>query len=283
MPWALLFLIPSALIILINGKYLLALVFSCSILYVFAFYPANFLPKNNINHDDDSARTLKVMSFNVWSKNQDITAIEELVSKYHPDVFFLQEINAKAYESLVQKLESQPPGKTPYSTTYDSKTRLALLSVFKLREIRRLGSEQTRVQSATVSVNGKKVALYNVHFIRINWHQRISEVSSFIDNVIKPETGPILLGGDFNSTGQTLIYMLINDALIDSHDQVGVGFGFTYPSGAIRVWDSLSLLPLVRIDHIFHSRHFDDISAQTITTHAGSDHLPIISTLDLSR
>ena len=280
MPWALFFLIPISLAAVINKKYWLAVLLSCSILYIISAYAANFLPQS-FSGPDDRLPTVNVMSFNAWSKNRDTNAIEELISNHSPDVLFIQEITQDVYSALASQVKKLRSDESTYYSTYDPQNMLAIVSIFKPREISRIGAGRTKIQRATVTIQGKDVTIFNVHFLRGPWDKRIKDIRLFVDNAVTTESGPVLLGGDLNATSQTLIYQLVSGPLINSHETVGFGFGFTYPSGVIKLWDMLAIPPLVRIDHIFHSAHFRSISTKTIPIPAGSDHLPIISELSI--
>ena len=75
---------------------------------------------------------------------------------------------------------------------------------------------------------------------------------------------------------------MVDQYLNEAHHEAGWGFGFTYPAPPHPIKDTpIKLGLLYRIDHIFYSHHFRAHQAQTLTTAAGSDHLPIVAVLSL--
>ncbi len=86
---------------------------------------------------------------------------------------------------------------------------------------------------------------------------------------------PSLLIGDFNMVQYQAIYRrFIAAGLVDSFREAGLGYGFTYPVRRSR----FRLRPLLRIDFIWHTRHFRAERAW-VGMDYGSDHLPIFAEL----
>jgi endonuclease/exonuclease/phosphatase family metal-dependent hydrolase len=133
------------------------------------------------------------------------------------------------------------------------------------------------------------VVIWNVHpnpVVRGGWEAQRASLSLVADQVAA-EDRPTIVLGDFNTTDQTANYRLVADRLIDVHQAVGRGFGFTFPdfSQARSLdlpWYTGPLLaagPVVRIDHIFASQHFVPRQAFVVPVASGSDHRPVIATL----
>ena len=115
---------------------------------------------------------------------------------------------------------------------------------------------------------------FNVHFVRGSRQKSKKVIERFIKEQLTDSQEPVLLAGDLNTTGQSSIYQSLKRALNNSHDEVGRGFGFTYPA-------HLPLPSMVRIDHIFYSSHFTAIAARTFSRAGGSDHFPVQAKLVL--
>ena len=105
-------------------------------------------------------------------------------------------------------------------------------------------------------------------------------VSQSADDIVE-EAAPLILGGDFNTTDQSQTYRLFDHVLRNAHWQAGWGFGFTYPTTEVKFLRKIYFPPLVRIDHIFYSKHFAAKRAVTLSDSGGSDHFPIIAELIL--
>jgi endonuclease/exonuclease/phosphatase (EEP) superfamily protein YafD len=92
-------------------------------------------------------------------------------------------------------------------------------------------------------------------------------------------SSPSLLVGDFNKTPFSLLYQrLRRHGLLDAFQEVGCGFGFTFP--VFGRFLRLPLPPLVRIDYIWHTPDLRAIRCRT-GPDGGSDHLPLRAELEL--
>jgi endonuclease/exonuclease/phosphatase family metal-dependent hydrolase len=96
---------------------------------------------------------------------------------------------------------------------------------------------------------------------------------------------PAILLGDFNRLPNQQAYRLLRDAgLIDAFDAAGQGWGGTLPTRLFgwaqrgHVVGAIPLPPLLRVDYVWHTRHFTTLASWT-GLHAGSDHLPVIARL----
>lgn len=81
---------------------------------------------------------------------------------------------------------------------------------------------------------------------------------------------PVILTGDFNDTPVSYSYRQINNQLRDSFVEAGKGLGQTHSQ----------MLPLLRIDYIFHSEALKAIEHRTIDKDF-SDHYPVVARLQL--
>ncbi len=92
-------------------------------------------------------------------------------------------------------------------------------------------------------------------------------------------SSPSLLVGDFNKTPFSLLYRrLRRHGLRDAFQEVGSGFGFTFP--VFGRYLGLPLPPLVRIDYVWHTPDLRAIRCRTAPD-GGSDHLPLQAELEL--
>lgn len=84
------------------------------------------------------------------------------------------------------------------------------------------------------------------------WQNRIS-MAQQLAAVFKSETLPTLVAGDFNTPHCGKIHRILFRSLLDSHEEEGSGFGFTFP-GTTR--NPLSLGgPWLRIDYVAADRN----------------------------
>jgi endonuclease/exonuclease/phosphatase (EEP) superfamily protein YafD len=189
---------------------------------------------------------LKVMSFNVWSENSSLLPAAKLIRKKDLDILLLQEVVSR------------------YPIT-------------PLMVSRKLGL----TQAVRVDTAAGAITVFNVHPQRGNWKRRHWQMTTLLQEHLLPTPGPVLLGGDFNTTDRSQTYRMLSRQLRNAHWEAGRGFGFTYPANLHAWGEFLPAWPLVRIDHIFYNRYFQAVSAETLRESCGSDHLPVMANLML--
>jgi endonuclease/exonuclease/phosphatase (EEP) superfamily protein YafD len=160
--------------------------------------------------------------------------------------------------------------------TFDPYTLQAVASRYPITPLAVM-PKKGRAQKVLVETPNGPITVINVHPSFPGWQRRYRQMSTLLAEDILSADGPVILGGDFNTTDQTDMYKLINQYLQNAHWEAGWGFGFTYPSSELRIGHRFSLPRLVRIDHIFYSDHFFAHNAGTLTESGGSDHLPVVA------
>ncbi len=270
MPWLLAGLLPGLLLALLGHRHQLALVFAVPTLYICATYAPLLLP--NQADTFSAGAPLKVMSYNVWRKNTDMTAVARVILGEQPDLVLLQEINSEGLKKLITNLETIG-GREIYSVEAAA-IHQAIISRFPLEQLES-SWKKGRTQKVLATAPWGPILVLNTHPPRGQWHRRHKQMARLLDADVIPCDIPVILGGDFNTTDQSLTYRLINRHLDNAHWQSGQGFGFTYPSSRYRLKDLVPCPPLVRIDHIFYSSHFKTRHAATLGDDGGSDHLPV--------
>ncbi|MBL8145642.1 MAG: endonuclease/exonuclease/phosphatase family protein [Anaerolineae bacterium] len=84
---------------------------------------------------------------------------------------------------------------------------------------------------------------------------------------------PVVLMGDMNMTHwQQAYHELLNAGLLDAFAEAGRGSSLTFPTRR----GSLPLLPMIRLDYIFHSTELTALEAW-VGADGGSDHLPLFA------
>jgi vancomycin resistance protein VanJ len=86
------------------------------------------------------------------------------------------------------------------------------------------------------------------------------------------EQGPLILAGDFNTPPAGHVYQQFRDRYRDAFLESGLGWGYTFPAR----------LPLLRIDYVWHSPHWEAVSAR-VGAPGASDHRPVFAELALVR
>lgn len=95
--------------------------------------------------------------------------------------------------------------------------------------------------------------------------QRTPQIETVVE-FIRNSPYPVLLAGDFNDTPVSYCYRQVDKVLDDSFVDEGKGLGQTHTQ----------MLPLLRIDYIFHSQSLQTIEHRTINKDY-SDHYPVIA------
>ncbi len=279
-PWLFMALIPALVVALLTRRpwltrvaLLLALVFMARYWPVLVPRPSQLSAGNDVSE-------LRVMTFNVYYANRDVSDIADLIRAESPDVIALQELTPGLAGPLKAKLASEYP-----YFLYDSRQGLTgLISRYPLTA-EAIHPILRYNQRASIETPGGPVNVWSVHLATAlsqnGWEAQRSMAAAVAEEAEK-ETRPFVVLGDFNTTDQTENYRLVADQLTDVHWSVGQGFGFTYPDVRRYGADSPILGPVVRIDHIFVSDHLTPQEIHVIPSGHGSDHQPVVATLRLN-
>ena len=278
MPWFFFILVPGFFIAILTHRTALAIIFTLPIVYISYSYLPLFLPRSS----EAIANTplLTVMSYNVWRENKNITKISDVIKFGKPDIILFQELNADIVHPLMNRVNLSLNPKSILYFVYEPKLMQAVVSIYPMAHVHPL-QKHSRVQKVLIESPDGLITLFNVHFRRCgNWEQRQNRIAAFMAEEIGPTKGPIIAGGDFNTTDKTNAYDRVSGHLTNAHRMSGKGFGFTYPSNKLKIKSlSFSFIPLVRIDHIFYNDYFSALHAETISDPGGSDHLPVVADL----
>ncbi len=146
-----------------------------------------------------------------------------------------------------------------------------------------------RDQQATITLpDGSAVDVVNVHLAsaatdlrfwqrstwldhRVNRARRLQELT-IVQQVLAQTTGfpntPTLFGGDFNSAASDIVHRRLDRDFVDAFTTAGTGWGDTYHRR----------LPILRIDHLYVTRHFTPVRCHTFDSRH-SDHRMVITDL----
>jgi vancomycin resistance protein VanJ len=278
LPWLLVGLLPGLITACATRRWGLAAVLGASTAVILVTYAPLLLPRQAPS--PASGVRLKVMSYNTWFENHDVNRLSRVVMDQTPDVVLVQEIAPEVFARLVGSLRDLYGGAAVHRA-YEPKILQGVISRYPVESHASL-PEHGETQRAVLRSPAGPIAIYNVHLDRgYAWSRRYCQAASILTERVLRERGPVILGGDFNAPDQSQPYKLIQGYLKNAHWETGRGFGFTYPSPEIRLFDVVPGPPLVRIDHIFFSDHFVARRAGTIPDSGGSDHLPVFAELEL--
>lgn len=273
LPWLLIPLVLALITAGLAGRHWLVTVLAVPTLFVSLTYAPLFFPRPCLAQGN--GETFKVLSYNVGRRNLDVTAMAALIRQEQPDILLLQELRRDRVEAFINTLDDLYPD-AELHFTHDPYTLQAVASRYPLTPLAMM-PEKGRAQKVLLETPNGPVTVINIHQYFPDWQRRQKEISTLLAEDVIPTDGPLILGGDFNTTDQTQIYRLVNQHLHNAHWEAGWGFGFTFPFPVRRIRDRYPMPRLVRIDHIFYSDHFFAHNAGTLTESGGSDHLPVVA------
>jgi vancomycin resistance protein VanJ len=264
-------------------------------------YGGLFLPKSPAAHSDDV--TLTVMSYNMLGFNEHPERVVAAIRAADADVIAVQELNPPAAEAIQRELAEVYPYQVldPQWGT----TGCGVISRYALHPSGESlpGEWIGTPQVLTLDFDGKTVTLLHFHTFPTNvgreqglrsksatieWSVREREwqAQAIVDFVVA-HPGPIIAATDFNAGDQSRAYALVTDVLVDSWREAGWGLGHTFP-GAASLGSSrptVAGIPvprwLIRIDYVFHSKHWRVLSAHVGPWDGISDHRPVVVKLTL--
>jgi endonuclease/exonuclease/phosphatase family metal-dependent hydrolase len=253
------------------------------------------LASRRANSSDDS---FKVMTYNIHScigidEKIRPERIISVIKSCDADVIALQEVDSHRYQSrghaqaeLIADVLSMSHHYYAISDWNGEQYGLAILSRFPIEHVKSdhltplnaamcceaRGAMWVRIETPMGPVN-----LINTHFgLRQKERQRQAEIllsDDWIGGISTDE--PVLLCGDFNAGPRSRVYNTLAQRLVDVQ---------RYTRKPRPKATFASIFPIVRIDHIFASRHFDIRSVsqpRTPTAKVASDHLPVCVELSL--
>ena len=275
MPWLLVLLVPGFILAWVAHHRWLAATFFASILLICLTYLPLFLNRSPITVAD--GLPIKVMSYNIWLGNKNLAAASKLIEAEKPDILLLQELGPSVAQNFVDNLKGLYPDKR-LQVDYVPDMNQAIISRYPIKP---LGADERkgRAQKVRLETPFGQFTVLNIHAYNLGWLRRHQQMTALLQEDIVHAQDPIILGGDFNTSDQSQTYRMVKRHLKNAHWESGSGFGFTYPSPAVRLKKRYPLPPIIRIDHIFISNQFSAMSARTLSESGCSDHFPVVAEL----
>jgi vancomycin resistance protein VanJ len=246
-----------------------------------------FLPKTA---RDTQGQSVKVLTYNMQAKDE---GLEAFLKKMQPDIVFLQEISSALATS--ETILDLYPYQFAQAEEWGNKV-LSKYPVLKSEDLQGFGSSLP--QRLELDINGQIIAVYNVHFTwpignpRLNVRflpnfiakaisgfddsQRNAQIDLLIE-LLGKESIPYLVAGDFNVSQYSATYGKLSKVAGDSFREVATGVGNTWPA---TMQSGLNLPPLLRLDYVWHSVHFEPQTAKRKEALEG-DHFPLAVNLML--
>ena len=233
--------------------------------------------------------TFSVVTFNVQGSNHELSQATDWLLQAAPDLIVLQE-TAEGYDQRLAPLYEVYAHEDHIEGSARVFSRNAILE----REILIIEDEPGRsALRLLINHDGRELAVYAIHFtlplnpraqfdpdadiglealLRYDERRRNAQIRRFL-NIVRGETRPFIVAGDFNMSDASLIYDELAALMGDAWRAAGVGAGRTWPVaeaiGLPRV-----IHPVLRIDYIWHSAALRPTTA-AVGDRIGSDHLPV--------
>ncbi|MBI1369602.1 MAG: hypothetical protein GC162_13225 [Planctomycetes bacterium] len=228
-----------------------------------------------------SGRGIRIMSVNLLMINETTGPITAEIEQGEADVLLLQEYTEHWEKALTAGLGERYPYRA--GVTQEDSFGAAIYSRLPFEEppnlYVRLGPTRLPEIRALVRIDGRVVALYNVHLLpprtlgyTIEHRQQFAKLLERL----RAETEPFALVGDFNFTeASPNAAALAMMGVIDGQDQAGSGRGATWPVNSFLRYTPI---PGLRLDHIYVSR---GLCAEHFSRGVGlgSDHRPVSAAL----
>lgn len=255
------------------------------LLMVSAEYGPRFLPRGG----GSGGIPLRVMTTNVLFVNNNAAAVAEAILDYSPDIIAVQEFGSALAGPLGERLRER----YPYQELYPEPSTHGM-GIFSRYPIRTASPPEMqpgscRCQQVTIDVDGRLVTVLSVHPgpPRVRLRRNLLPMGFNTDEQEETQRAilaraeaiqePLLIIGDFNMSEGQSSYRRMADRYRDSYWEVGWGLGYTFPS--VRLY-RVALVPLLRIDYIFHDEAWAARSAWTVRV-PGSDHLGVVADMAL--
>jgi vancomycin resistance protein VanJ len=267
---------------------------------IFGVYWGSMFTHSTINGQGRAPAELSILSHNMAQDQTDYDSIDALVERTDADIVLLQEVTGDYIKDHWPRLRTRYPYQVNGPLLSAKSVGMGILSKYPLDDVTNFKLDEDGLvfqQRAEVSLDGKRIAVYNVHttfpWVRLErdpWLSRIpwpvyddktrrKEITNLLRQ-LQSETAPLILAGDFNLSDFSEDYGRLTSVLGDAYRSAGSGLGFTWPANRTPSVSIPIHHPLVRIDYIFHSDQWQPKYAHTLEK-TGSDHLPLFTSLDL--
>ena len=234
---------------------------------------------------------LSVLTFNVRFDRHDSDRILQAILHANADVVALQELTTGLDHFLTDQLSTEYPYRL--SRAADWPWGSGIYSRLPLTEIedRALYGGLLDTQDVYVNWNGRLIRFLNFHPVppSLQWSSggilplalpsnyeadiRHAQVADLVDRLRVQAGEPLILACDCNMDPTSDDYGQVTQFVQDGFREAGWGFGHTLYNNDQPNWSQD--IPLVRIDYVFHSRHFLASEAQ-VMPFASSNHRPVL-------
>jgi endonuclease/exonuclease/phosphatase (EEP) superfamily protein YafD len=245
-------------------KYLRIAAFVLLLLNLFCVRSA-FDISNRLEHRKDHLPQYLFLSANLYKYNEDHESILKLIDDLNPDIIWLMEVTPKCFDDIYPHLADQY--RYHLKRTREDSYGIAMFSRYDFHaEVKNF--KDTHIPYVDAYLNNEDIRFIGLHASSPISEKRVlmkKRELQEITELVKDETKPLVVMGDFNETPWTNNFKNFVKESGLRNASVGYGFIYTWPT-----W----IFPLAtQIDHAF----IKNISDGSFESHRniGSDHYPI--------
>lgn len=242
---------------------------------------ASQLPSASLAGPISADKNIRVMTLNVLYSNSDVTSLRQRLVELSPDVALLQEVSSR-WDHELRVMDDLYPYRMRLTRTQPllDQHGTVVLSRFPFIETARpdIGTVHGQLTAARVAIDGQDLWVASTHLVKPSTKDgqelqklQLRDLAEWVER----QDGPLVLGGDFNST----LYTPQMERLVE---QTGVAADmqatpwWRVPFGTYPAW-----LPVfsLKIDHIMtRGGAIRDVKIVEVPR---SDHRGVIATISL--
>ncbi len=232
--------------------------------------------------DHEGKRVIRVATLNCAFFTYGDRDPAKEIAAWQPDIVLLQDISAPQVRQIADVLYG---GKGDYRA-HDTN---GIVTRWRIQREIRPPPPQRDHQVTILTDTGTTIEVVNVHLRSAATDLRFWERSAWqahrnnrilrdqelmlTRNILEQSTSkfpniPTLLGGDFNAPATDVMHRQLTRDFVDSFASAGTGWGDTFQRR----------FPILRIDHIYATRHFTPVRCRAVTIRS-SDHRMVVADL----
>jgi endonuclease/exonuclease/phosphatase (EEP) superfamily protein YafD len=234
---------------------------------------------------------LRVMTYNMLGYTHHPEAVVAAIRAARADIVGIQELNSGAARALQTELITEYPYQ--YLLPEDSVMGMGIISRYPMTDTGTVfpGLAVGPEQVMAVAWNGQAMHVVHIHPAPGGNNVALREQTSRdVLAYAAARPGPTIVLGDLNATDLNRSYAMLLPTFRDAWREARAGLSGTFPGsdpalvpGSSRPRVGGFAVPqwLIRIDYVFHSAHFQTLTAAPGPWDGNSDHRPVVAELAL--
>ena len=227
---------------------------------------------------------LTVLTANILRYADQPAGLADTIAASDADIVVLQEVNDTVHRSLRANEVLADYGywsSVDRAVTFGPRTSAVLV----LSKLDGLSTERLDIGAAGAAdivfalpptIGGTEAGTVTLTGVHVNAPSRPRKVQPWRDQLAAladhPTDRPAIMAGDFNATEDHRPFRhLLGQGWTDVHQVKGCGFGLTFPVNGMLPF------PVMRLDHVLVTDHFEVLNVELVEETNGSDHRPVLT------